>query len=252
MSDKIQKILANLGYGSRREIERWIIQGRINIGNRLAKLGDRASSFDVISLDGKAIHDATNPVERKVMLYHKAVGEICSHRDDEGKGSVFDRLPKVPTGSGRWVSIGRLDVNTSGLLLFTNDGALANQLMHPSSQIEREYAVRVLGKAGNDILKRLTQGVMLEDGMARFEHVVEASQKEKTGVNHWYYVVVTEGRNRLVRRLWESQDLKVNRLKRVRYGSVILGSMPKQGHYRELTTGEINALYETIKSKDGH
>ena len=250
MSDKIQKILANLGYGSRREMERWIEDGRIKINNRLAKLGDRASSFDALSVDGKAVHVSTEPVERQVILYHKAIGEICSHRDDEGKGSVFDKLPAVPAGSGRWVSVGRLDVNTSGLLLFTNDGALANQLMHPSSRIEREYAVRVLGKAGNQILEKLTRGVMLEDGMARFEHIVEASEKEKSGINHWYYVVVTEGRNRLVRRLWESQDLKVNRLKRVRYGSVILGSMPKQGHHRELTKGEINSLIQSIHTTD--
>lgn len=248
MSDKVQKILANLGYGSRREMERWITEGRIKINNRLAKLGDRVSSFDTLSVDGKVIHASTEPLERQVILYHKAIGEICSHRDDEGKGSVFDRLPVLPAGSGRWVSVGRLDVNTSGLLLFTNDGALANQLMHPSSCIEREYAVRVLGKAGNQILERLTRGVMLDDGMARFEHIVEGSEKEKSGVNHWYYVVVTEGRNRLVRRLWESQDLKVNRLKRVRYGSVILGSMPKQGHCRELTVGEINSLVATLKT----
>lgn len=247
MSDKIQKILANLGYGSRREIERWITEGRIKIGNRLAKLGDRASSFDVISVNGRIIHAATEPVERRVILYHKPIGEICSHRDEEGKGSVFDRLPGLPAGSGRWISVGRLDVNTSGLLLFTNDGALANQLMHPSSCVEREYVVRVLGKAGPQILERLTRGVMLEDGMARFEHIVEASDKEKSGVNHWYYVVVTEGRNRLVRRLWESQDFKVNRLKRVRYGSVILGSMPKQKDYRELTQGEINSLVASLK-----
>lgn len=237
MSEKLQKVLARLGYGSRREMECWIEEGLVEVNGEAAHLGQRVTDKDSITVEGKTIKLANQQQKTRVLLYHKPVGEICSHRDDEGGGSVFDHLPSLD--HGRWISVGRLDVNTSGLLLLTNDGDLANKLMHPSSQVEREYAVRILGEATEETLKRLTSGVQLEDGMARFEHIVDGGGK---GANHWYYVVVTEGRNRLVRRLWESQHHAVNRLKRVRYGKVILGSTPRQGEYKELSASEISQL----------
>lgn len=236
-SEKLQKVLARQGLGSRREMERWIEEGRIRVNQKTATIGDRVTTKDYIEVDGRPLNLPQEKTKTRVILYHKQIGEICSHNDAAGKGSVFDHLPELE--SGRWISVGRLDVNTSGLLLFTNDGDLAHRLMHPSSQVEREYAVRVLGKASEDTLIALTRGVTLEDGEARFEHIVA---RESKGVNHWYYVVVTEGRNRLVRRLWESQGMVVNRLKRVRYGNVILGSTPKAGAFRELTSQELNQL----------
>lgn len=244
MSEKLQKVLARLGYGSRREMERWIEEGLVEVNGAVAKLGMRVGSQDVIGIEGKTISLADQQQTTRVILYHKPVGEICSHRDEEGGGSIFDNLP--PLDQGRWISVGRLDVNTSGLLLLTNDGDLANKLMHPSSRIEREYAVRVLGTATDEVLKKLTTGVQLEDGMARFEHIVDGGGK---GANHWYYVVVCEGRNRLVRRLWESQRHAVNRLKRVRFGNIILGSTPRQGEYQELSKGEIGNLLTTSQQE---
>ncbi len=245
MSEKLQKVLARLGYGSRREMERWIQEGRIQVNGVVATIGSRVAATDVLRIDNKTIQLPEEQHEMRVIMYHKPVGEICSRRDHEGGGSVFDRLPKL--SSGRWISIGRLDVNTSGLLLFTNDGDVANKLMHPSFQVQREYAVRVLGQASDATLKKLTEGVMLEDGLARFEHIVDGGGK---GSNHWYYVVVTEGRNRLVRRLWESQHHAVSRLKRVRYGNIILGSMPRQGGWQELTPGEIKVLMADLEKQD--
>ncbi len=238
MSEKLQKVLARLGYGSRREMERWIQDGLIKVNGQEAQIGTRVTSADSITVNHKTIKLADEQQqESRVILYHKPAGQICSHRDTLGGGSVFDQLPKLE--SGRWISIGRLDVNTTGLLLLTNDGELANKLMHPSANIEREYAVRILGEASEETLKKLTAGVALEDGMARFEHIVDGGGK---GVNHWYYVVVTEGRNRIVRRLFESQHHAVNRLKRVRYGNIILGSTPRQGDYKELSLDEIKNL----------
>lgn len=244
MSEKLQKVLARLGFGSRREMETWIEEGRIRIGDRTATIGDRVTTEDQITVDGIQIELEDRPVTTEVILYHKPVGEICSHYDATGEGSVFDNLPRLK--HGRWIAVGRLDVNTSGLLLFTNNGDLANRLMHPSYHVEREYAVRVLGKAEDEVLKRLTTGVELEDGLARFEHIVE---RDSSGSNHWYYVVVTEGRNRLVRRMWESQSMAVNRLKRVRFGPIILGSLPKQGDYRPLTTKELKQLSEPVQQE---
>lgn len=241
MSEKLQKVLARLGYGSRREMERWIEEGLVEVNSEVATIGARVSEVDSITVKGKTIQLAEQQQTTRVILYHKPVGEICSRRDDEGGGSVFDNLPKL--NSGRWISVGRLDVNSSGLLLLTNDGDLANKLMHPSSNIEREYAVRILGEASEETLKKLTTGVQLDDGMARFEHIVAGGGK---GANHWYYVVVNEGRNRLVRRLWESQHHAVSRLKRVRYGKLILGSTPKQGEFKELSSAEIAQLLTSL------
>ena len=235
--EKLQKVLARAGIGSRREMERWIEAGRVHIDGRLARLGDRVDGQAAISVDGKAI--AKGEAEKtRVLLYHKPRGEVSSRKDPEGRKTVFDRLPRLK--AGRWISVGRLDYNTSGLLLFTTDGELANALMHPSSNIEREYMVRVKGEVDEDTLKRLSEGVMLEDGMARFTDIVDGGGE---GKNHWYYVVIMEGRTREVRRLWESQDCVVSRLKRTRYGNVFIPAKVKQGMYVELEKKEVKDLY---------
>jgi 23S rRNA pseudouridine2605 synthase len=235
--EKLQKVLARAGLGSRREMERWIEEGRIAVNGKAATLGDRVDERARISVDGRTL-DAAPAVQTRCILYHKPTGEVCSRKDPEGRRSVFERLPKLK--SGRWISIGRLDFNTSGLLLFTTDGDLANALMHPSSNIEREYMVRVMGKVEMEMLHRMVEGVMLEDGMARFTDITDAGGE---GINHWFYVVLMEGRNREVRRLWESQGLTVSRLKRVRYGEVFIPSRVKQGQWTEMETAEIKSLY---------
>jgi 23S rRNA pseudouridine2605 synthase len=235
--EKLQKVLARTGLGSRREMERWIEGGRVAVNGRRATLGDRVESRDRISVDGKPL-DTKPGVETRCILYHKPTGEVCSRNDPEGRRTVFDRLPRLK--SGRWISIGRLDFNTSGLLLFTTDGELANALMHPSANIEREYLVRVMGEVQEDMLQRMLEGVMLDDGMARFTDIQEG---EGDGINRWFYVVIMEGRNREVRRLWESQGLTVSRLKRVRFGEVFIPSRVKQGQWVELEPRDTKALY---------
>ncbi|MDJ0877377.1 MAG: pseudouridine synthase [Halieaceae bacterium] len=236
--EKLQKVLARAGIGSRREMERWIEAGRVQIDGRQAKLGDRVDGEAAISVDGRAVSQAEVDKTR-VLLYHKPPGEVCSRKDPEGRKTVFDKLPRLK--HGRWISVGRLDFNTSGLLLFTTDGELANALMHPSSNIEREYMVRVKGEVDQDTINRLTEGVMLEDGVARFTDIVDGGGE---GTNHWYYVVIMEGRTREVRRLWESQDCVVSRLKRTRYGNVFIPSRVKQGMYVELDKKEVKGLYQ--------
>lgn len=238
--EKLQKLLAQAGLGSRREMERVIAAGRVSVNGKVAKLGDRASGKDAIAVDGKKIKaQSSGQYAGKVLIYNKPEGEICSRNDPEGRRTVFDRLPKI--SSGRWISVGRLDYNTSGLLLFTTDGTLANALMHPSSVIEREYMSRVLGNVDEKMLQRLHDGVLLEDGVARFTDIVDAGSE---GANRWFYVVVMEGRNREVRRLWESQEVQVSRLKRVRYGDIFLPSKLRQGQWTELSTEDIAKLYE--------
>jgi 23S rRNA pseudouridine2605 synthase len=235
--EKLQKVLARAGLGSRREMERWIEGGRITVNGKAATLGDRVDERARISVDGRIL-EPTPAVQTRCILYHKPTGEVCSRKDPEGRRTVFEHLPKLK--SGRWISIGRLDFNTSGLLLFTTDGDLANALMHPSSNIEREYMVRVMGKVEMEMLHRMVEGVMLEDGMARFTDITDAGGE---GINHWFYVVLMEGRNREVRRLWESQGLTVSRLKRVRYGEVFIPSRVKQGQWTEMETAEIKSIY---------
>ena len=237
--EKLQKVLARSGCGSRREMERWIEKGRVAVNGKIAKLGDRVDRKARIEVDGRPIASADQQKTR-VLLYHKPPGEVCSRKDPEGRRTVFDRLPGLQ--SGRWISIGRLDYNTSGLLLFTTDGELANALMHPSSNIEREYMVRVKGEVNEETFKVLQAGVMLEDGMARFTDIQDGGG-EGDGVNHWYYVVIMEGRTREVRRLWESQDCVVSRLKRTRYGNVFIPSQVKQGMWIELKGKEVKDLY---------
>jgi 23S rRNA pseudouridine2605 synthase len=235
--EKLQKVLARAGLGSRREMERWIEAGRIHIDGRVATLGDRVDDRADISVDGRTL-DRGDGAKTRVLLYHKPPGEVSSRKDPEGRKTVFERLPKLK--NGRWISVGRLDYNTSGLLLFTTDGELANALMHPSSNIEREYMVRVKGEITEDTLRILKEGVMLEDGMARFTDIQDGGGE---GSNHWYYVVIMEGRTREVRRLWESQDCTVSRLKRTRYGNVFIPSRVKQGMYTELDRKEVKDIY---------
>jgi 23S rRNA pseudouridine2605 synthase len=235
--EKLHKVLARTGLGSRREMERWIEQGRVKIDGRVAQLGDRVGPKSRVLVDDKPM-DTAPAAETRCILYHKPVGEVCSRKDPQGRRTVFERLPRLK--SGRWISIGRLDFNTSGLLLFTTDGELANALMHPSANIEREYMVRVMGEVDEAMVQRLVEGVMLEDGMARFTDVQDGGGD---GINHWFYVVLMEGRNREVRRLWESQGLTVSRLKRVRYGDIFIPSRVKQGQWVELEPKEVKGLY---------
>ncbi|MCQ2993938.1 23S rRNA pseudouridine(2605) synthase RluB [Pseudomonas syringae] len=237
--EKLQKVLARIGVGSRRDVEAWISQGRIKVNGKDATLGQRVDLHDAITVDGRVIkrEEAAETV-RRVIMYNKPDGEICTRDDPEGRPTVFDRLPRPK--EGRWVNIGRLDINTTGLLMFTTDGELANRLMHPSFEMDREYAVRVRGEVDDDMIARLKAGVVLEDGPARFTDIQQAPGGE--GFNHWYHCVVMEGRNREVRRLWESQGLVVSRLKRVRYGPVFLNSDLPMGRWREMSQYEVDIL----------
>lgn len=238
--ERLHKRLAQAGLGSRRAIEEWIRAGRITVNGQLAKVGASIVDGDIVCIDGKEVvwEYAAAPLPR-VLIYNKPSGEVCTRSDPEGRATVFDRLPRV---AGRWVVVGRLDFTTLGLLLFTNNGELANRLMHPSTGMEREYAVRVLGEVDNVMLQRLRNGVTLEDGPARFDSIVDAGGQ---GSNHWYHVIVHEGRNREVRRLWESQGITVSRLIRVRYGPVTLPRDLPPGRYREMAEPEINSLFAT-------
>lgn len=238
MSERLQKVLAAAGLGSRREIERWIVAGRISVNNEIAELGAKVDGKDIIALDGKRVRLADTKTERRVIIYNKPEGEVSTRSDPEGRKTVFDRLP--PNASGRWIAVGRLDMNTTGLLLFTNDGSLANSLMHPSNQVDREYAVRVKGDVDDDMLKRLRDGILLDDGFARFTDI--QTGRDATGANKWFYVVLMEGKNREVRRLWESQGVQVSRLKRVRYGNVFMPSTLKSGRYEELSGAQVESL----------
>ncbi|AOS98534.1 Ribosomal large subunit pseudouridine synthase B [Microbulbifer aggregans] len=237
--EKLQKVLARTGVGSRREMERAIEAGRVTVNGQVAELGERVTGEDHIELDGRRL-PAAEENRCRVIVYNKPVGEICSRHDPEGRPTVYDRLPKLP--SGRWISVGRLDFNTSGLLLFTNSGELANRLMHPSSVIDREYLVRIQGQVTDEMKKHLLEGVLLEDGVARFTDIVESGGE---GHNRWFYCVVMEGRNREVRRLWESQGVRVSRLKRVRYGSVFIPSNVRVGQWIEMEPKEIDDLCVT-------
>lgn len=239
-AERIQKVLAAAGLGSRREIETWITAGRVTINGKPAKLGDRIGPEDRVGVDGRLVKalERSGEARRRVILYHKPEGELTTRKDPEGRPTVFEALPRL-RGS-RWVSVGRLDTNTSGLLIFTNDGALANKLMHPSSEIEREYAVRVLGKVTDEQIMLLQRGVKLEDGMGKFDDIREAGGD---GANHWYHVVLKEGRNREVRRLWEAIGLTVSRLIRVRFGELALPRDLPRGSWRDATEEEMRALF---------
>lgn len=236
MSEKIQKVLARLGIASRREIERWIAEGRIDVNGKVATIGDRISENDKIWVDGRRIKRSA-PDETRILIYNKPEGQVVTRSDPDGRETVFEALP--PLKNSRWINIGRLDINTSGLLLFTNDGDIAHQLMHPSSHIDREYAVRVFGEMTPEKVKKLAHGVRLEDGLARFEDIKASETK---GANRWFHVVIAQGKNRIVRRLFESQDCKVSRLIRVRFGPVVLPDNLYGGRYTECSATLKDAL----------
>ncbi len=236
--ERLQKVLAEQGLGSRREIETWIAEGRVRVNGKIAKLGDRATPTDRVRVDGQEVrHRGRRSAEAQIIAYHKPEGELVTRRDPEGRPTVFRHLPRPK--DGRWIAVGRLDINTSGLMLFTTDGELANRLMHPSRELEREYAVRILGQVPDGTLDRLTAGIELEDGPA---HLDAVSARGGTGANTWYHVVLKEGRNREVRRLWEAAGCQVSRLIRVRYGNVELGRRLFPGNWRPLTEEERRTL----------
>lgn len=244
VGEKLQKILANAGRGSRRELEEIIAAGRVSVDGKIATLGDRVqvNSSTKIRIDGHLV--SLIPAQKeicRVLMYYKPEGELCTRSDPEGRATVFDRLPRL--NGARWIAVGRLDINTSGLLLFTTDGELANRLMHPSREVEREYSVRVFGEVDEAMLQRLRKGVQLEDGPANFKQIKVVGG---TGLNQWFDVTLTEGRNREVRRLWESQGIQVSRLIRIRYGNIKLEKSLPRGGWEEMGLEQVNYLRELV------
>ena len=241
--ERLQKVLSQMGLGSRREMERWIEAGLIKINGCVATLGESVGMQDKIVVKGRLM---TNPLQleekTRILLYHKPVGEISSRRDPKHSATVFDNLPQLK--QGRWIQVGRLDINTSGLLIFTNQGALANELMHPKYAIEREYAVRVHGQVSPEMLKTLCRGVQLADGMAQFKQVTFQGGE---GTNAWYHVILTEGKNREVRRLWDSQGLEVSRLIRIRFGSIHMPRFLARGQSIELSPKQVEDFLRSLK-----
>ncbi|MCO7225556.1 23S rRNA pseudouridine(2605) synthase RluB [Pleionea sp. CnH1-48] len=243
MTDKVQKLLARSGLGSRREMEAVIAEGRVSVNGMIIELGARASEEDKIRVDGRLISiTKQEDFVRRIVAYNKPEGEVCTRKDPDGRPTVFEKLPSA--GKGRWIAIGRLDLNTSGLLLFTNDGDLANRLMHPRYELEREYAVRIKGEVSDDTIKQLKTGIALEDGMASFDRITFSGGE---GTNQWYHVTLKEGRNREVRRMWEAVGCMVSRLTRVRYGSVVLERSLRRGNWVELD----NSLVREIEKEVG-
>ena len=243
-TEKLQKVLANLGNGSRREIEAMIVAGKISVDGKIATLGDRVdvNASPKIRINGHLVQLRSKEKEVcRVLAYYKPEGEICSRNDPQGRATVFERLPRLK--NARWINIGRLDINTSGLLLFTTDGELANRLMHPRHEIEREYAVRVFGNITDQQLNQLRKGVQLEDGPAAFNSI---KPQGGDGLNQWFNVVITEGRNREVRRMWEAIDVQVSRLLRIRYGNITLPKGLSRGTWMELGIDSVNYLRELV------
>ena len=241
--ERLQKILSQAGLGSRREMETWINQGLIQINGVLAEIGVSVGPEDKIFVRGKLIDNPlAQNLKTRIVLYHKPIGEICSRSDPKFDRSVFDNLPHLK--QGRWVQVGRLDINTSGLLIFTNNGELANRLMHPRYGLEREYAVRVYGEVKPEIIRQLLKGVELDDGPAQFKSITFRGGE---GTNAWYHVVLCEGRNREVRRLWQSQGVEVSRLIRIRYGNSSLPRYLGRGEFQELNPKEVEAFMAALK-----
>ena len=239
-SEKIHKVLASAGLGSRRELEEWIKAGRVHVNGELAHVGQRVSVSDRIEVDGRRIK-TRGAAAAEILVLNKAAGIVCTRHDPEGRPTVFDEIPKLQ--SGRWVSVGRLDIQTSGLLVLTNDGALAHKMMHPSTGLDREYAVRINGKLSDATMEALTQGVEVEGEMLRFSDI---QFYNGSGRNFWYHVVLLEGKNREVRRLFEAVDCTVSRLKRVRYGPIILPSWLRNGHWARLLDSDVAELYRLL------
>ncbi len=244
--EKLHKVLATRGLGSRRLMEQWIRDGRITVNGEVAQIGLRVTPTARILLDGKPLNpkgEEPAAAVTRVLIYNKPTGEITTRNDPEGRPTIFSSLP--PLKGGRWITIGRLDMNTMGLLLVTNNGELAHRLMHPSYTVERTYAVRVMGEVDLAMLQRLKSGVMLDDGMAHFDSITVAEGGD--GANHWFHVTLHEGKNREVRRLWESQGVMVNRLIRIKYATVVLPRWLRIGHWHELKGGEIQQLAQQVQ-----
>ena len=241
-SERLQKILSQIGLGSRREMERWIEQGLVQVNGIVAKIGDSAGAEDNISVKGRLINNPLRSQPKtRILIYHKPIGEISSRNDPKHSKTVFDKLPHLK--QGRWVQVGRLDINTSGLLIFTNDGELANRLMHPKYGLEREYAVRVRGQVSAEAINTMLKGVELEDGLAQFKKI---EFRGGEGANSWYHVTLTEGRNREVRRLWQSQGVEVSRLIRIRYGRLTMPRTLARGDSNELSMKEVDAFLASL------
>lgn len=239
--ERLQKVMATAGLGSRRVLEKQIKSGKVLVNNKPATIGQNANAGDQISYDGKQWKVVSKATEQRSLVYNKPTGEMTTRSDPQGRPTVFDRLPKIQ--GARWIAVGRLDLNTSGLLLMTTDGELANAMMHPSNQVDREYACRIFGEVDAEKLANLRKGVMLEDGLAQFSDIQAAGGDES---NQWYHVTLLEGRNREVRRLWASQDVIVSRLKRVRYGAVFLPKRLRMGDWSELSTRDHQVLREDV------
>lgn len=249
MSERIQKILATAGVASRRAIEEWIAEGRITVNGRPAEVGQKIDHDDHVRVDGRPIALTRKAGPLRVILFRKKTGELVTRDDPDGRRTVFRKLPELE--SGRWIAVGRLDINTSGLLLLTTDGELARRLTHPSFEITRTYAVRVLGEMTDEIRKRLLKGVELDDGPAKCESLISAdppdAEDAEGAANRWYQITMREGRNRIVRRLFEGVGMQVSRLIRIAYGPVQLGRGIKAGSYREATEEELQALVGAVK-----
>jgi 23S rRNA pseudouridine2605 synthase len=236
-SQKLQKVLAAAGFGSRREMEEWISNGRVSVNGEVATLGTRITEEDRVLADRRPVRWPFGLTLPRVLIYHKPEGEIVSRDDPGARQTVFENLPKMK--NGKWIAIGRLDFNTEGLLIFTSDGELANRLMHPSFAVEREYAVRIMGELTREHMQQLTSGIELDDGLARFERIMEEGGDNS---NRWYRVVIREGRNREIRRMFAEVGMMVSRLIRVRFGVVNLPARVKRGKMMELDVKQIVTL----------
>ena len=245
MDEKLQKFLANRGYGSRRQIEQWISDGRVRLNNSVAKIGDRVSINDSIFLDNKKVR-SRELVETHIIVYNKPEGLVSTTKDTRGRPLVFDNLP--PLKRGKWISVGRLDINTSGLMLFTTNGELANRLMHPKYSIDRKYLVRVYGKVEKKNIEALKKGILIGDEYSRFKSIEFKNEvlKDQVRLNNWFQVTLGSGKNREVRSLWESQGFEVSRLKRISYGPVILPSFVRPGNYIYLSEEEVAQLANLV------
>lgn len=242
-SEKLQKILANAGLGSRREIEKWISAGRVSVNGSISELGERATDKDTIRVDGRVIKiKPSDEVYTRILAYHKPLDEVSTQKDPEDRPTVFDSLPR--TSFGRWVSIGRLDINTTGLLLFTNNGELAHRLMHPSYQVERKYAVRIHGQVTDEMIENLKTGVLIDGDMCQFNYIQLGGGD---GSNQWYEVGLSEGKNREVRKLWVSQGVDVSRLIRIQYGPVELPKSLSRGRWRDLDEEQIKQVADLVE-----
>lgn len=245
MDEKLQKFLANRGYGSRRQVEQWISDGRVRLNNSVAKIGDRVSINDSIFLDNKKVR-SRELVETHIIVYNKPEGLVSTTKDTRGRPLVFDNLP--PLKRGKWISVGRLDINTSGLMLFTTNGELANRLMHPKYSIDRKYLVRVYGKVEKKNIEALKKGILIGDEYSRFKNIEYKNEvlKDQVRLNNWFQVTLGSGKNREVRSLWESQGFEVSRLKRISYGPVILPSFVRPGNYTYLSEKEVAKLANLV------